>query len=117
MHVILVNEPIGPAQLFDLVVEHEVTSVLDLRASGTAPQLLHGIYHRPTRVTRLQTLKRLVNGATDQTLLLLVERDGLEKVRAELRALCTDIQLEVLDETKLTTWVNPPLSITNWPGI
>ena len=113
----LLVEPLGPAQLFDLVVQHAVTRVLDLRSSGTAPQLLQGIYHRPTRVTRRQTLKRLVNGATDQTLLVLVERDGLEQVRAELRALCTDIQFEELDETKLTTWANPPLSITNLLGI
>ena len=113
----LLVEPPGPAQLFDLVVQHAVTSVLDLRSSGTASQLLHGIYHRPTRVTRRQTLKRLVKGATDQALLVLLERDGLEQVRAELRALCTDIQLEELDESKLTIWANRPLSITNLLGI
>ncbi len=93
----LVNEPIGPAQLFDLVVQRAVTSVLDLRSSGMAPQLLHSIYHRPPRVMAPQALRRLLHGSGDQVILVLTEKDQLKQMCTELLVLDAEIQIEVIE--------------------
>ncbi len=97
MRILISTQELSETALFDLVVQQSVTTLLDLRqTSGHVPPILSAIYHRPTRVTLMRTLQRLLTAETPShtVFVILADREQVEDLSATLQRFRPDIQLE-----------------------